>query len=275
MTTLLSIGDFARMTFLSVKALRHYHEVGLLRPAKIDPESGYRRYELAQVPTAQVIRRLRELGMSLDDVRRVIEAPDVPSRNDAISTHLRRMEGELEQTRETVKSLRMLLDMTAPPSIAVEYRSIGPIQALAIRDEVDHDQMFDWLDIALTELRTSLRDSGAYRTGPDAALYSSDLLEEEHGEIVAFVPIRATVEPGGRIERLQFPLVEYAVAVHEGPVESADRTYAALGGVVAERAIGVQGPILENYLVGGPETPDETKHRTEICWPIFQTAPAG
>src|SRR5262249_27560621 len=67
MSTLVGIGDFAKMTFLSVKALRHYHDVGLLAPAEVDPESGYRRYEVGQVPTAQVIRRLRELGMSLDD----------------------------------------------------------------------------------------------------------------------------------------------------------------------------------------------------------------
>jgi DNA-binding transcriptional MerR regulator len=118
-STLVSIGDFSRMTFLSVKALRHYHEVGLLPPAEIDPETGYRRYEAAQVPTAQVIRRLRELGMSLDDVRGVIEAPDVRARNAAIGAHLRRMEGELEQTRATVKSLRLLLDETAPAAIAI------------------------------------------------------------------------------------------------------------------------------------------------------------
>src|SRR5215469_5263797 len=109
MSTLLGIGDFARMTFLSVKALRHYHEVGLLPPAEIDPDSGYRRYRLEQVPTAQVIRRLRELGMSLDEVRAVIEAPDVGVRNAAIGAHLRRMEDELEETRETVRSLRLLL----------------------------------------------------------------------------------------------------------------------------------------------------------------------
>src|SRR5262252_4390613 len=112
MSTLVGIGDFSRMTFLSVKALRHYHEVGLLPPAEIDPDSGYRRYEVEQVPTAQVIRRLRELGMSLDD----------EARNAAISAHLRRMEGELEQTRVTVKSLRLLLDEARPPAIAVDYR---------------------------------------------------------------------------------------------------------------------------------------------------------
>ena len=52
MTTAIGIGDFARMTLLSVKALRHYHEVGLLTPAAIDPASGYRRYDLSQVATA-------------------------------------------------------------------------------------------------------------------------------------------------------------------------------------------------------------------------------
>src|SRR5690348_16676350 len=125
-----SIGDFSRMTFLSVKALRHYHEVGLLPPAEIDPETGYRRYEIAQVPTAQVIRRLRELGMSLDGVGAVIKAPDVRARNAAISAHLRRMEGELEQTRATVKSLRLLLDEEPPPAITVGYRVSGPSETL-------------------------------------------------------------------------------------------------------------------------------------------------
>src|SRR5215470_19288940 len=118
-STLLGIGDFSRMTFLSVKALRHYHEVGLLTPAEIDSDTGYRRYEVAQVPTAQVIRRLRELGMSLDDVRVVIDAPDVGARNAAISDHLHRMEGELEQTRATVESLRLLLDQAATAPVEI------------------------------------------------------------------------------------------------------------------------------------------------------------
>src|SRR3954453_15662168 len=102
------------MTLLSVKALRHYHEVGLLVPSEVDPSTGYRRYGISQVPTAQAIRRLRELGMPLDQVRVVIGAPDVAARNEAIGAHLRRMEGELDRTRETVASLRMLLAEAAP-----------------------------------------------------------------------------------------------------------------------------------------------------------------
>jgi DNA-binding transcriptional MerR regulator len=274
-SALLSIGDFSRMTFLSVKALRHYHEVGLLAPAEIDPETGYRRYEVAQVARAQVIRRLRELGMSLEDVRSVVQAPDVRARNAAISAHLRHMEGELERTRETVRSLRLLLDEEPPQTIPVEYRVIGRTEALAIGDEIAHADMFDWLDGAFAELRGAVEAAGARRVGADAALFSSELLEDELGEIVAVVPVEAGGVAAGRVRRVQLPRIEYAVAVHSGSLEDIDRTYAALGTVVAERAIGVPGPIREDYVIGAYDTPDEDRHRTEICWPVFQTTPAA
>jgi DNA-binding transcriptional MerR regulator len=274
MPTLLSIGDFSRVTFLSVKALRHYHDVGLLLPAEIDPESGYRRYDVTQVPRAQVIRRLRELGMPLEDVRVVMEAPDVPARNAAISVHLRRMEGDLERTRAAVTSLRMLLDEDAPPAIPIEFRAVGPMQTLAVRGQVPNAEMFEWLDAAFAELRPAVEHSGARRAGPDAALFSGELLEDEHGEIVALIPVEASARLLGRAEALLLPAVEYAVAVHVGAVEDIDRTYAALGTIVAARAIGVQGPIREDYVIGSRDTPDERRHRTEISWPVFHTTPA-
>jgi DNA-binding transcriptional MerR regulator len=273
--TLLSIGDFSRMTFLSVKTLRHYHEVGLLLPAAVDSESGYRRYEVAQVPRAQVIRRLRELGMPLEDVKVVMEAPDVRTRNAAISAHLRRMEGELELTRAAVKSLRLLLDETAPARIPVEFRAVGPMQTLAVTGQVAYAEVFEWLDSAFAELRSALRHVGGRRAGADAALYSNELLEDEYGEIVALIPVvGGDARPPGRVEAVRLPLVEYAVAVHLGAVEDIDRSYAALGTVVAERAIGVQGPIREDYIVGAQDTPDAAQHRTEISWPVFRTTPA-
>ena len=109
MAVLLTIGDFSRMTYLSVKALRHYHEIGLLEPADVDPDTGYRLYRPSQVPTAQVIRRFRDLGMGLGTVKAVLNAPDIASRNAGIAEHLQRMEQQLEQTQSTVASLRILL----------------------------------------------------------------------------------------------------------------------------------------------------------------------
>src|ERR1700751_1427458 len=115
-TTLLNIGEFSKMTHLSVKALRHYHDVGILEPAAIDPHSGYRSYDTGQVTSAQVIRRLRDLGMPLDSIRAVLIAPDLPARNREIANHLERMERQLGQTQAAVSGLRgPVAGPAAPP----------------------------------------------------------------------------------------------------------------------------------------------------------------
>jgi len=80
----LTIGDFSRVTFLSVKTLRHYHRVGLLEPADVDPVTGYRRYTSVQIPIAQVIRRFRDLDMPLDDIGSVLRARDQTTRSQLI-----------------------------------------------------------------------------------------------------------------------------------------------------------------------------------------------
>jgi DNA-binding transcriptional MerR regulator len=72
----LTIGDFSRATFLSVKTLRHYHRVGILEPSVVDSVTGYRWYTSNQIPTAQVIRRFRDLDMPLADIASVLRAPD-------------------------------------------------------------------------------------------------------------------------------------------------------------------------------------------------------
>lgn len=72
----LSIGEFSQITHLSVKTLRHYHDAGLLEPAQVDPHSGYRYYATTQIPTAQVIRRFRDLGMPVREVGEVLATTD-------------------------------------------------------------------------------------------------------------------------------------------------------------------------------------------------------
>ena len=248
------------MTFLSVKALRHYHEVGLLPPAEIDPGTGYRRYQLEQVPMAQVIRRLRELGMSLDDVRAVIEAPDIRARNAAISAHLRRMEGELEQTRATVKSLRLLLDAGGAGADRDQLPDRGAVRhARDPRgDRARRHVSRGWtrrLRSCSPRLRSGRRRRRALLRRADGGRVRRDRC-----------PRPGWGRGGRRVHVLELPRVEYAVAVHAGPLEEVDRTYAALGAVVAERAIGVQGHLRENYL---------SDDRIEICWPVFQTTPVA
>jgi DNA-binding transcriptional MerR regulator len=276
MATMLTIGDFSRMTHLSVKALRHYHDMGLLEPAAVDPFTGYRSYDTSQVGSAQVIRRLRDLGMPLDSIAAVLAAPDLDARNREIAAHLARMERQLEQTQASVAALRALLTGPAVRP-AIELRTIAAVTALAVREVVDAAELNEWGSQAFDALAAGLSATGLTAAGAYGGLFHGDFFELERSEVTAFVPVEAGAAgpaPAGSVRLLQIPAVEAAVAVHEGAFSEIDRTYAALGEVVAERAIGVDGPIREYYLVSSADTDDVGKHRTEVCWPVFRTGAA-
>ena len=270
-TTLLNIGEFSKMTHLSVKALRHYHDVGILEPAAIDPHSGYRSYDAGQVTSAQVIRRLRDLGMPLDAIRSVLTAPDLAARNREITVHLERMERQLEQTQAAVSGLRALLGGPAPRP-EIRFRTIPAVTALAVAQVVTAADAVAWAVDVIAEVSAALRASGLVQAGPLGALFPSAFFELERSEVTLFTPVTPLAQAprlgSGRVRLTEIAGTEAAVAVHDGPPQDADRTYAALGTAVAERAIGVDGPIREYY----PDGFDVVKpHRTEICWPVFLT----
>jgi effector-binding domain-containing protein len=106
--------------------------------------------------------------------------------------------------------------------------------------------------------------------GPRAALYPAEFFELGAGEVVAYVPVAAPVPAAGRVSMLQIPAAELAVAVHTGTLADVDQTYGALGIYVAEREIGVGGPIREQYLVTPFDTEDESDLVTEVCWPVVR-----
>jgi DNA-binding transcriptional MerR regulator len=250
----------------------------VLEPAAIDRFTGYRSYDASQVPAAQVIRRLRDLGMPLDGIRAVLAAPDVATRNAEIAEHLARMERQLAQAQASVASLRALLSAPAPHT-AVDYRTIPPVTALAIAEVVTVEGFADWAMGVFDELTAALAASGMRASGPIGALYPGDFFELERAEVTFFLPVTGTGLAGtadgqwrhGRAHLAEIPAVDAAVAVHEGGTDDVDRTYAALGTEVAERSIGVDGPIREYYLISALDTDDDAKHRTEICWPVFRT----
>lgn len=270
----LTIGDFSRMTHVSVKSLRHYHDLGLLEPAEVDPSSGYRFYEPGQVPIAQVIRRFRDLGMPLEQIRGVLRAPDVEARSQLIVAHLKRMESQLAATQSVVVSLRSLLERPPAP-IVVELRSAGPVRALAVSGHVAMPDLDAWWDAAFGELDAALAAAALPPAGPRGALYPGELFQLEAAEVVAYIPVPAEIAASGRAKMTEIPAAELAVAVHHGTLADLDRTYGALGTYVAEREIGVDGPIREQYLVTPFDTDDEARLVTEVCWPVFRTRQTG
>jgi DNA-binding transcriptional MerR regulator len=77
---LLGIGSFAMLGGLSIPALRHYDEVGLLKPARVDPQTGYRFYRSDQVEHARVVRALRALDLPIDEIKEVLAADEARAR---------------------------------------------------------------------------------------------------------------------------------------------------------------------------------------------------
>jgi DNA-binding transcriptional MerR regulator len=171
-----TIGDFSRATHLSVKTLRHYHQVGLLEPDEVDPSNGYRYYSGEQIPAAQVIRRLRNLQMPVAEVKSVLAAPDLSARNRLIVEHLDRLEGELSQTRAAVGALRDLLEHPPAPR-EVEHRSVAPTSAIAVSETVERESILAWWQGALGELQAMVRAQQLEQSGPSGGLYAGEIFE--------------------------------------------------------------------------------------------------
>src|SRR5580658_7333082 len=270
MSSNLAIGDFSRATHLTVKTLRHYHETGLLEPAHIDHQTGYRRYTTEQIPVAQIIKRFRDLDMPLNEIRAVLSAPDLQARNDLIAAHLKRLESDLARTQTAVASLRNLLEHP-PPEVDISRRRAEQVTAAAISEVVDVKDALSWYLGAIGELHAALSAQRIIPAGPAGGIFSNTLFSHAHGEATVFLPCDGRVRIIGRVAPRVVPAVELATLVHKGAHANIDLAYGALATYVTRHALAVEGPLREYYLVGPQDTSDASAWRTEIGWPIFQT----
>lgn len=124
---LLSIGQFARLSGLSVGALRHYDEVGLLTPAEVDGTTSYRRYRRSQLESARLAAVLRELEMPLEEVRGVLASDDPRTRRQLLVRHRARVEARAARLGRIVHHLIHLID---PDHVPLEEAMPVPDDAL-------------------------------------------------------------------------------------------------------------------------------------------------
>lgn len=273
MSAQVSIGDFAVMTSLSRKALRHYHEIGILEPAHIDAHTGYRFYDTSQVDHAHIIRRFRSLDMSIPDIKALLSTDDPATRTEIITTHLEQMEMQLQQTRDTVGALRELLSPVHTPAF-VAVRHEPALAVWSIGATVEGSEIDIWFAATLMKLWDAVDiATRAPSTVVPGGLYDRELFLESRGRATLFVPAPHSMEPPEGVRAEVLPQAEFAVLTHPGGHEGIDRSYASLGTYANEHLISHQGPIREHYFGGTPSAPT-TFTATEICWPIFSTTPA-
>jgi DNA-binding transcriptional MerR regulator/effector-binding domain-containing protein len=266
----LSIGAFSRLTHLSIKTLRYYHEVGLLEPALVDPDSGYRYYRPRQAHSAHLVRRFRDLGLPVADVKAVLAAPDLTARDAILASHLDRMRDQLRQTEAAVDSLRRMLEGD-PAAVAIEERVLEGGPAISVAADLMRMDVATWWWDALAGLRATAEAAGLEQTGPAGGLFDDELFTQDAGHVRVYLPVRNSpaLDDTGAWE---LPAGRFAVALHAGAHRDVDRIYAALGTWAAARGRDGAGPVRELYLADPLQTPDMAQWRTEICWPL---APAG
>ena len=265
-----SIGDFAVMTSLSRKALRHYHDIGVLAPVHVDSHTGYRFYDTSQVDHAHIIRRFRSLGMSIPDIKALLSTEDAAARTEIITTHLEQMEVQLQQTRDTVGALRELLSPVST-SAHVEVHHRPALAVWSIAATIDVSEIDTWFGVTLRTLRDAVATAASAALGAvPGGLYDRALFLESRGQATLFVPAPHSACPPEGVHAEVLPQAEFAVLTHSGGHDGIDRSYGALGIHVNEHLISDQGPIREHYIGSTPSEPHNFT-ATEICWPIFGT----
>ncbi|MGW6276418.1 MerR family transcriptional regulator [Kribbella sp. NPDC055071] len=262
----LTIGEFAQATQLSVRTLRRYHDSGLLEPASVDAVSGYRYYTAGQIPSAQVIHRLRELDVPLADVGKILATDDPQARADLIANHLDRLQASLDRTRSAVTALQQLL-RPDPGDLVVELRSEPARVVAAITDVVDRADVLHWYDGAMAELDSAVPPDK--RLGPPGGHYDNAVFTEGRGTLVVYRPV--AVPPSlGRVRPVELPATDLAATIHIGPHDDIDITYGRLATWVVNHTLTVAGPVQETYTTGPRDTQDPTAWQTEIAWPVFR-----
>jgi DNA-binding transcriptional MerR regulator len=263
------IDDFSVMTSLDRNALRQYHDLGLLVPSRIDAHTGYRLYDTSQVDLAHIIRRLRELGMSIPDLKALLSTDDIALRHGIIAAQLHRIQTDVQHTQDVVSAMRGLL-MPARDDADIVLRHEPSTRGWAVTARISIDEIDAWSAAAMRRLCGALQSSGIHADGPPGALLERQLFTESHGAAIFLIPVTETCRPPSHVREWVLPEMDVAVITHHGRRSDIDRSYAKLGTYVSEHLIGEEGPIREYYL-GATPTHFTTFERTEICWPIFTT----
>lgn len=188
---LLTIGVFARRSWLSPKALRLYERQGLLLPAAVDGHNGYRWYREEQLATARLIARLRRLDMPLATVAAVVAAGDPAVQADLIAEYWSAQEHATAVRRELVTHLRrrLLDDPEGFTMYDVKVRDVPEQTVLTEQRHVKVQQLQTWIDEAIGRLLKAAAGHGDGMTGPCFIIYHGEVNEDSDGPVEICLPV--------------------------------------------------------------------------------------
>ena len=273
---LLAIGQFARATGLTVRAVRHYGELGLLQPAFVDPETGYRYFAPEQVAEAEAIKRLRFLELTLDEIREILDADDPASTRAVLVRHRAKMAELAATTEQILAALQRIIEgeerlVPGTPDIRteVEIKDVPAQDVLLIRECVSQEKLSEVIPAAFNEIAAYLHERGLEPVGPPVTIcpYADEegMVAIENGWAVP-----TSVPGSGRIEAATLPPCTVLAYKHRGHYLELDRSYRALQALVESEGLTIAGKPREIYWTDPEELPDPADWVTEIQFPIVR-----
>ena len=242
------IGEFSKVTGLTVKTLRFYHEEGLLVPSFVDPQTGYRYYDRGKVETARAIAFLRALEFSVSEIREILrDEGDGPSL-DVMRRHKAVLEQRIKRLRKTVRSLDQFLSderqatAMAASAYQVQEKVLDPLLVGGVRMKGRYS------DCGGGFARLG-RVLGRHIRGKPLLLHYDTEYREDDADFEACFPVgRACAADGVSVREL--PAARCVALVHQGPYEQLGRSYAKVFAYVKEKGYRVVMPTREVYLKG-------------------------
>jgi DNA-binding transcriptional MerR regulator len=269
----LKIGEFSRLTRVSVKALRHYDRLGLLRPVEVDRSTGYRYYSLDQLPRLNRLLALKDLGLSLEQVRQLLEdalpAAEIRGMLRLKRTELRRRlideHARLKRVEARLKQIEMegqlpdydvLLKQVEPQTIVAVREVVPTIADMPARCGAMFDEAVSWA-----------KRAGARLAGPCMGVYYNAGYTERDIDTEMAVPVEAGSVRGagdGRVSVRELPATQVAAVIHRGPYDELTLAWQAAGRWVGDNGYRWAGPGREIYL----RTPDQGDPVAEVQIPV-------
>ncbi|MFI6596359.1 MerR family transcriptional regulator [Nonomuraea sp. NPDC050536] len=234
-----SIGDFARLGLVSVRMLRHYDAIGLLRPAHVDPVTGYRSYQAAQLARLNRIVAIKDLGFTLEQVRAILD--------DKVSTEelhgmvrLRRAQleaqisADLARLRGVEARLRTIETEGHLNTDEVVIKRVPPLRVAELSARA---ASYDAPDIGpvikplYRELSARLAAAGVIVTGPGCAYY----VPEADGSVMVHAGLEVSASQGTDFEVVDLPPIEVAATIiHNGSMDDVGPTFQTLAHWIEE-----------------------------------------
>lgn len=267
MRNLLPIGQFSKFSRLSIKALRHYDELGLLVPAYIDGVSGYRYYTLAQIPEALRVEQLRSLGMPLADIQVALKSPR--ELRCALERHRSRMLDSRDRADRILGEIEDLLaEKESLMSYVVAIKEVPAIQILSIRLTLKAEDIPTQFPVIYQRVKAHLIRVGERPVGPAFSIYHNDARETGLWDLEVAFPVARPMVGQDDVKGRELPGGRVATTMHSGSYETVVEGYQALAQWIDNNGHEIAGPPRETYLVGSWTGKPPSEYRTELDWPV-------